>query len=244
MQLPDDFSRELLFTVFYFNFPDLNKFNGGVNAMVMNNMIKKLTFLIVLLCLYLFLNTLIGIGDGNNDGCLEIGGIYRNSTTGQYEFRFYKANTGENFTNSATVLNSRYLQGNILNHSPIDKLLADLERVYLQIHEENKTFVEPTKQSTGNKTSKSDVDSSGGVFSLQGLGAPCTDVVTADLDGDHRAEFLFGIGNSLQCISLQGLKWSVNTGGVPGEIALADVNRDGKLEIIVCTNDGYLKVYR
>jgi hypothetical protein len=189
-------------------------------------------------------NYLQGIGDGNNDGCLEIGGIYRNSTTGQYEFRFYKANTGENFTNSATVLNSRYLQGNILNHSPIDKLLADLERVYLQIHEENKTFVEPTKQSTGNKTSKSDVDSSGGVFSLQGLGAPCTDVVTADLDGDHRAEFLFGIGNSLQCISLQGLKWSVNTGGVPGEIALADVNRDGKLEIIVCTNDGYLKGYR
>ena len=56
--------------------------------------------------------------------------------------------------------------------------------------------------------------------------------------------FLFGIGNSLQCINSQGLKWSVNTGGIPEEIALADVDRDGKLEIAVCTSDGYLKVYR
>jgi hypothetical protein len=188
-----------------------------------------------------------GIGDCDNDDRLEIGGIYRNSTTGQYEFRFYKGNTGENLSANASIItgqsNFKISQEESVAGNYSDKLMADLERVYLGIHQISKTTGNQTANSTG-KLNISNLDYSCGVFSLQGLGIPCTDIVTADLDGDHCAEFLFGIGNSLQCINSQGLKWNVNTGGIPGEIVLADVDRDGKLEIAVCTRDGYLKVYQ
>jgi hypothetical protein len=80
---------------------------------------------------------------------------------------------------------------------------------------------------------------------LQGnFGAPCTDVVTADLDHDGCDEFLFGQGSSLQCMGQYGLKWTLDIKAIPGEIALADSDRDGVLEIIVTTADGYLKIYR
>jgi hypothetical protein len=81
-------------------------------------------------------------------------------------------------------------------------------------------------------------------YSLSGLGIPGTDVVTADLNRDGSDEFLFGIGTSLQCVGRQGLLWNINVAGIPGEIALADVDLDGNLEIIVCTSDGYLKIYK
>ena len=122
-----------------------------------------------------------GIGDYNGDGNLELGGIYKNTSTGQYEFRVYQGASG---VNSAT-------------------------------------FALPSN-----------------------LGVPCTDVVTADLDGDSGAEFLFGLGSSLQCLNKVGLYWNLNIGAVPGEIALADPDRDGKLEIAVCTSDGYLQIYK
>ncbi|MGE5583722.1 MAG: FG-GAP repeat domain-containing protein, partial [Bacillota bacterium] len=76
-----------------------------------------------------------------------------------------------------------------------------------------------------------------------GTAAPCTDVVTADLDRDGSDEFLFSQGISIICMGNKGIKWSVDTGFTPGDIALADSDADGNLEIIVCTLDGYLKVY-
>lgn len=185
-----------------------------------------------------------GIGDCDNDGEPEIGGIYRNPTTGQYEFRIYKGSTGEILTSSNSVLYFENLESKNPDKA-IEKLLADMERVYLEVEEGDMATGESVKSSAikplkGKNCSPDD----GGVFSLEGLGIPCTDIVSADLDGDGRAEFLFGIGNSIQCINSQGLKWSVNSGATPGEIALADVDRDGRLEIIVCTRDGYLKVYK
>lgn len=122
-----------------------------------------------------------GIGDYNGDGNLELGGIYKNTSTGQYEFRFYQGASGAN----------------------------------------SATFTLPTN-----------------------MGIPYTDVVTADLDGEGGAEFLFGLGSSLQCLNKNGLYWNLNLGAVPGEIALADPDRDGKLEIAVCTSDGYLRIYK
>jgi hypothetical protein len=82
-----------------------------------------------------------------------------------------------------------------------------------------------------------------GVSPLANLGIPTTDVVTADLDQDGADEALFGQGTSLVCMEAQGLKWTLNLGAVPGEIALGDVNGDGLLEIAVCNSDGYLKIY-
>jgi hypothetical protein len=121
-----------------------------------------------------------GVGDYNHDGNLELGGVYKNPSTGNYEFRFYRALSGENLV----------------------------------------------------------------TYSLSGWGVPCTDVVTADLDGDGDDEFLFGQGSSLLCMGSRGLEWSLYLGASPGEIALADVDKDGVLEILVSTSDGYVRVYK
>ena len=184
-----------------------------------------------------------GIGDCDNDGYPEIGGIYRNPSSGQYEFRIYKGNTGEFFIKSTSEIYMEKIKEKYPNKSPIEKLLNDLERIYLKIDESDEVSGDPVK-SSAIKLKEKNLDDNGGVYSLAGLGMPCTDVVSADLDGDHCAEFIFGIGNSIQCVSSQGLKWRINTGGTPGELALADVDRDGRLEILVCTSDGYLKVYK
>lgn len=145
-------------------------------------------------------NYLQGIGDSDRDRHLEIGGVYRNDSTGEYEFRIYKQSS-----------RSRPKPSPNTKPEPVNP--GSLWVIYRQ-------------------------------FSLKGLGTPCTDVVTADLDGDGRDEFLFGIGNSLQCVGDKGLEWNLNLNAVPGELALADVDRDGRLEIVVTTNDGYVRVYK
>lgn len=145
-------------------------------------------------------NYLQGIGDSDRDRHLEIGGVYRNASLGEYEFRIDKES-------------SRPRPKSSPNAKPEPVNSGSLWVIYRQ-------------------------------FSLKGLGTPCTDVVTADLDGDGRDEFLFGIGNSLQCVGDKGLEWNLSLKAAPGELALADVDRDGKLEIIVATNDGYVRVYK
>ncbi|MCL6590046.1 MAG: hypothetical protein K6U80_08855 [Firmicutes bacterium] len=83
-----------------------------------------------------------------------------------------------------------------------------------------------------------------GVYPLEAsLGIPLTDVVSADLDQDGLDEALFGQGTSIVCIENSGIKWSINLGAVPGELALGDVDGDDLLEIAVCDSDGYLKIY-
>lgn len=74
-----------------------------------------------------------------------------------------------------------------------------------------------------------------------------TDVVSGDVDGDGRDEFLFGSGTQLICVEqAEGTlrrAWTLEVEGRSSDIALADVNRDGFLDIVVTTEDGYVKVY-
>ncbi len=74
-----------------------------------------------------------------------------------------------------------------------------------------------------------------------------TDVVSGDVDGDGRDEFLFGSGTQLICVEqAEGTlrrAWTLEVEGRSSDIALADVDRDGFLDIVVTTADGYVKVY-
>lgn len=74
-----------------------------------------------------------------------------------------------------------------------------------------------------------------------------TDVVSGDVDGDGRDEFLFGSGTKLICVEQEEgtlrRAWTLEVEGRSSDIALADVDRDGFLDIVVTTADGYVKVY-
>jgi outer membrane protein assembly factor BamB len=79
-------------------------------------------------------------------------------------------------------------------------------------------------------------------FSLK---APVSDFITADLDGDGKAEALCGASDG----RLYALKedkgacrilWSVDFGRAVGSPILADLEGDGKPEIMVPTEDGRL----
>ena len=74
-----------------------------------------------------------------------------------------------------------------------------------------------------------------------------TDVVSGDVDGDGRDEFLFGSGTKLICVEQEEgtlrRAWTLEVEGRSSDIALADVDRDGFLDVVVTTADGYVKVY-
>ena len=74
-----------------------------------------------------------------------------------------------------------------------------------------------------------------------------TDVVSGDVDGDGRDEFLFGSGTKLICVEQEegALRraWTLEVEGRSSDIALADVDGDGFLDAVVTTADGYVKAY-
>lgn len=74
-----------------------------------------------------------------------------------------------------------------------------------------------------------------------------TDVVSGDIDGDGRDEFLFGSGTKLICVEQEeGVlrrAWTLEVEGRSSDVALADVDRDGFLDVVVTTTDGYVKAY-
>ena len=74
-----------------------------------------------------------------------------------------------------------------------------------------------------------------------------TDVVSGDVDSDGRDEFLFGSGTKLICVEQEEgtlrRAWTLEVEGRSSDIALADVDRDGFLDVVVTTADGYVKVY-
>jgi len=92
------------------------------------------------------------------------------------------------------------------------------------------------------------------VDSLSGVPAPvhvvypiAVALVSADIDDDGRDEFLWGTSNSIVCIEQEGstlqTAWTKSIGSSCSDLALADVNYDCYLEIVVCTADGYVRVF-
>ena len=75
-------------------------------------------------------------------------------------------------------------------------------------------------------------------------GNPTVSVYSADIDGDGRDEFLFTVGRTLYSVGERDgapvLMWQVDLPATPGDLALADVDADGKLEILFIGSDSVL----
>jgi outer membrane protein assembly factor BamB len=78
------------------------------------------------------------------------------------------------------------------------------------------------------------------------LGSTTSDIVSGDIDGDGKEEFITGTTDGhLIAIGLdasgQGvIRWSLELGFALGSPVVADADGDGKAEILVVTGDGML----
>src|SRR5207302_8984542 len=72
-------------------------------------------------------------------------------------------------------------------------------------------------------------------------GNPSLEVYTADIDGDGRDEFLFARGTTLYAVNGKDNKpnrvWQTDLPSAPGNLVFADVDRDGKTEILFIGTD-------
>jgi outer membrane protein assembly factor BamB len=71
------------------------------------------------------------------------------------------------------------------------------------------------------------------------IGANPSDIISCDIDGDGRDEFIFGTSDG-RLISLgnQGVEWSMDFGDRVGTPIICDLDRDSKADILVPAMDG------
>lgn len=75
-----------------------------------------------------------------------------------------------------------------------------------------------------------------------------SDVVTCDVDGDGRSEYLFGTSHGDLCAVGDGgerprVVWKLDLGVAVGAPIAADLDGDGSCEVVVPTADGYVRVF-
>ncbi|HRK36226.1 MAG TPA: VCBS repeat-containing protein, partial [Candidatus Hydrogenedentes bacterium] len=80
------------------------------------------------------------------------------------------------------------------------------------------------------------------------VAATCSDVVSCDIDGDGRQEFVFGTSHAaLYAVGDEGGKprvaWQAQLSGASGTPLLADLTGDGRTDIAVPTADGYITLF-
>ncbi len=78
--------------------------------------------------------------------------------------------------------------------------------------------------------------------------ASCSDVVTCDVDGDGKDEFIFGTSHgAIYAVGDDDGKprivWKIDTAAVEGTPILADVLGSGRPQIIVPSVDGQIRIY-
>ncbi|HOE97340.1 MAG TPA: VCBS repeat-containing protein [Candidatus Sumerlaeota bacterium] len=76
---------------------------------------------------------------------------------------------------------------------------------------------------------------------------PTRDLVSGDLDNDGRDEVLITTNSAIRCFELVGTEfrqtWVLSAGGAATDPAIADVDADGLLEIVVATSSGQLLMF-
>jgi len=87
--------------------------------------------------------------------------------------------------------------------------------------------------------------SNGGSKWSYNIGTTASDIVSADIDKDHRYEYIFG-GTDGFLYAMNGEKTSrkivvkYNIGSEVGDPIIADLDKDGRMEVLFSASDGYL----
>jgi hypothetical protein len=92
--------------------------------------------------------------------------------------------------------------------------------------------------------------SDGSVRWTMDIGGSATDVVACDMEGDGREEFIFGTSHgALYAVGDEGGKprvvWKMEVGtGLVGSPVLADLDGDGKTDVVIPAVDGRVRIFR
>ncbi len=163
-------------------------------------------------------------GDGKRDLATTYY-IYRNTSTGQGNFSMTYA------TGSSSVSGYQIAAGDFNGDGKIDLVGEQGSNMWIALN---------TSTGPGNI-------SFGGRQFLAGVGATCTGIQVADVDGDGKTDILASQGNANRAVSIRNITtpgsntitveapeyWSTN-GNYPYRCQIADFDKDGKIDLTTC----------